>query len=161
MQQEANVSQAGVSLSHSDGKLGDEVESPLVAERTSEPKLGPSDRQARIQRAVKCLRCSTCERMRRPSSHRPSRIPTDGGRFDEKPFLDVCVLVNVLGSRDRLLAAAACSLWKKVRVEQSSRKWQTQRYCNIKWRGSIVSDEGVHALNQRTGGWELPNNTSV
>ena len=30
------------------------------------------------QRAVKCMRCSTSERMSRPRSHRPSHIPTDG-----------------------------------------------------------------------------------
>ena len=41
-------------------------------------------------------------------------------------------------------------LWQKVLVEQSSRKWQVQRFCIIKWRGSIVSEE-VQALNQRTG----------
>ena len=41
VQQEAGVSQAVVSLLHFDGKSGDEVESPLVAERTSEPTLTP------------------------------------------------------------------------------------------------------------------------
>ena len=82
VQQEASMSQAIVSLLHLDGKSGDEGESP-----PAKPKLDPSNRQVRIPKAVKCLRCSTCER----SSHRPSRIPTDGGRFDEKPVVDVCV----------------------------------------------------------------------
>ena len=56
---------------------------------------------------------------------------------------------------------AAYSLWQKVRVEQSSRKRRTKRVCNIDWRMSIVSYEVVHALNERTGGWESPSDTSV
>ena len=51
------------------------------------------------QRAVKCLRCSTCERMSRTRSHRPSRIPTDGERFNERLFVDLCDLVDVRGNR--------------------------------------------------------------
>ena len=51
------------------------------------------------QRAVKCLRCSTCERMSRAGSHRPSGIPTDGERFDERLFVDLCDLVDVRGNR--------------------------------------------------------------
>ena len=204
------MSQAVLSLLHLDGKSGDEVESPLVAERPPETKLDPSDRQARIQWAVKCLRCSTCERLRRPSSHRPSSIPTDGERFNDELFVDVCDLVDVRGNRYGWLVAvdhhwirwaylqgslegaeeraelflirmfvkcvlswydhvvqtdgnvcgtqvqttAAYSLWQKVRVEQSSRKRRTKRVCNIEWRMSIVSYEVVHALNERTGGWE-------
>ena len=49
------------------------------------------------QRAVKSMRCSTCERMSRPRSHRPSRIPTDGERFNERLFVDLCDLVDVRG----------------------------------------------------------------
>ena len=37
--------------------------------------------------------------MSRPSSHRPSRIPTDGERFNEELFVDVCDLVDVRGNR--------------------------------------------------------------
>ena len=51
------------------------------------------------QRAVKCMRCSTCERMSRSRSHRLSRIPTDGERFNETLFVDLCDLVDVLGNR--------------------------------------------------------------
>ena len=51
------------------------------------------------QRAVKCLRCSTYERTSRPRSHRPSRIPTDGERFNERLFVDLCDLVDVRGNR--------------------------------------------------------------
>ena len=51
------------------------------------------------QRAVKCLRCSTCERMSRPLSHRPSRTPTDGERFNERLFVDLCDVVDVRGNR--------------------------------------------------------------
>ena len=40
-QPEASFSQAVVSLLHLDGESGDEAESPLVAERTSESKSGP------------------------------------------------------------------------------------------------------------------------
>ena len=47
------------------------------------------------QRAVKCPRCSTCERMSRPHSHRPSRIPTDGERFNGRLFVDLCDMVDV------------------------------------------------------------------
>ena len=98
-QQEASISQAVVSLLHFGGKSGEEVEGPSVAERTSKPKLDPSDRHPLTQRAVTCLRCSTCERMSRTSSHRPSRIPTDGKRFNEELFVDVCDLVDVRGNR--------------------------------------------------------------
>ena len=51
------------------------------------------------QRAVKFLRCSTCERMSRPRSHRPSRIPTDGERLNERLFVDMCDVVDVRGNR--------------------------------------------------------------
>ena len=51
------------------------------------------------QRAVKCLRCSTCERMSRPLSHRPSRIRTDGERFIKRLFVDLCDVVDVRGNR--------------------------------------------------------------
>ena len=104
-QQEASTSQVALSLLHLDGKSGDEVESPLVAERPPEPKLDPNDRQAQIQWAVKCLRCSTCERLRRPSSHRPSSIPTDGERFNDELFVDVCDLVDVRANRYGWLVA--------------------------------------------------------
>ena len=33
------------------------------------------------------------------SSHRPSRIPTGGERFNEELFVDVCDLVDVRGNR--------------------------------------------------------------
>ena len=45
------------------------------------------------QRAVKCVRCSTCEKLSRPRSHRPSRILADGERFDERLFVDLCDVV--------------------------------------------------------------------
>ena len=54
-------------------------------ERTSESKFGPL-----TPRTVKGLRCSTCERTSCPRSRRPSRIPTDGERFNEELFVDVC-----------------------------------------------------------------------
>ena len=59
-------------------------------------------------------------------------------------------------SGTQVQTTAACSLWEKGRVGQPSRKWQTKRFCNIKWRVSVVSYEVVHALNQRAGGWESP-----
>ena len=51
------------------------------------------------QCTVKGLRCSTCERMSRSRSHRPSRIPTDGERFNEELLVDLCDLVDVRGNR--------------------------------------------------------------
>ena len=51
------------------------------------------------QRAVKCMRCSTCEKTSRARSHGPSRIPTDGERFNERLFVDLCDLVDVRGNR--------------------------------------------------------------
>ena len=51
------------------------------------------------QRAVKCMRRSTCERISRPRSHRPSRIPTDGECFNERLFVDLCDVVDVRGIR--------------------------------------------------------------
>ena len=50
-------------------------------------------------RAVKCLRCLTCEQMSRPRSHRPSRIPTDGERFNERLFVDLSDVVDLRGHR--------------------------------------------------------------
>ena len=88
------MSQAKVSSLYLDGKSGDEV---LVAGRTSEPKFNPSDLQALTQKGSKNV-CDV-ERMSRPSSHRPSRIPTDGERFNEELFVDVCDLVDVRGNR--------------------------------------------------------------
>ena len=49
-------------------------------------------------RAVKCMRCFTCERMSGPRSHRPSRIPTNGERCNERLFVDLCDVVDVRGS---------------------------------------------------------------
>ena len=123
------------------------------------------------QRTVKGLRCSTCERMSRPRSQRPSRLPTDGERFNEELLVDLCDLVDVRGNRYGWLVAVDqplttrclrhCSLWQKGRVEQPSRKWRTRRFGNIKWRVSAVSHEVVHVGNQRAGGWELTSNTSL
>ena len=59
-------------------------------------------------RAVKCMRCSTCERMCRPRSQRPSRTPTDGERFNERLFVDLCDVVDVRGN----------SYWWLVAVDQ-------------------------------------------
>ena len=147
--QEASVSQAVVSLLHLDGKSGDEVESPPVAKRTpeltptpmgisfSDTKLNPSDRQALTQRAVKCWRCSTCERMSRICSHRPSRILADGEHFNEKLFVDLCDPVNVRGNRHGWLMAvdqhtviAPCPSHESQAV---ANKGRTERFCNIKW----------------------------
>ena len=50
---------------------------------------------------------------------------------------------------------------QRGRVEESSRKWRTKRFCNIKWLVSDVSYEVVHALNPGAGGWESPSYTSV
>ena len=44
------------------------------------------------------LRCPTFERTSRPRSNRPSRIPTDGERFNERLFVDLCDLVDVRGN---------------------------------------------------------------
>ena len=37
--------------------------------------------------------------MSRPRSHRPSRLPTDGERCNETPFVDLCDVVDVRGKR--------------------------------------------------------------
>ena len=152
-QQEAGVFQAVVSLLHLDGESWDEVQSPLVAKCPREltlasmgksfndTELNPCNRQALIQRAAKWWRCSTCERMSRPCSHRPSRLPANGEHFNEKLFVDLCDLVDVRRNRYGWLVAvdrhidsqvmapcpshtAACSLWQKGRLEQPSRKWR-------------------------------------
>ena len=52
-----------------------------------------------VQRAAKGMRCATCARMSRPRSHRPSRIPTDGERFNERLFVVLCDVVDVRGNR--------------------------------------------------------------
>ena len=57
------------------------------------------------QRAVKCMRCSTCKRMSRPRSHRQSHIPTDGERFNERLSADLCDEVDVRGNRHWWLVA--------------------------------------------------------
>ena len=44
-------------------------------------------------------------KMSRTRSHRPSRIPTDGERFNERPFVDLCYLVDVRGNRYGWLVA--------------------------------------------------------
>ena len=62
------------------------------------------------QRAVKCPRCSTCERMSRLHSHRPSRIPTDGERSNGSLFVDLCDMVDVRAHR----------YWWLVAVDQNT-----------------------------------------
>ena len=109
--------------------------------------------------------------MSRSRSRRPSRLPTDGERFNEELFVDVCDLIDVRGNRDRWLVAvdqhtdntafAPCSLWQKGRVERSLRRRRTKRFGNIKWQVSAVSHEVVHVGNLTAGGWEFPSNTSV
>ena len=37
--------------------------------------------------------------MSRPHSHRASRIPADGERFNERPFVDLCDVVDVRENR--------------------------------------------------------------
>ena len=64
-------------------------------------------------------------------------------------------------SGTQVQTTAACSMRQQGRVEQSSRKRRTKRFGNITWRVSVVSYEVVYALNQRTGDWESPSNTSV
>ena len=49
---------------------------------------------------------------------------------------------------------AVCSLWQRGRVGQSSRKWRTKRFCDIRWWVSVVSYEFVHAMNPRAGSWK-------
>ena len=48
--------------------------------------------------AVKCMRCSTCERMSRPRGHKPSRIPMDGERSNERLCVDMCDVLDVRGN---------------------------------------------------------------
>ena len=62
------------------------------------------------QKAVKCMRRSTCERMSGDCSHRPSRIPTDG--FHERQVVDVCDVVGVRGN----------TYWWLVAVDQHTDK---------------------------------------
>ena len=50
---------------------------------------------------------------------------------------------------------------RRVELSNQSRKWRTKRFGNIKWRVSAVSYKVVHTRNQREGGWEFLNNTSV
>ena len=146
-----------VPLLNLDGKPGNEVESRLGAkcslELTLTPmeislndtKLNPSDRQALTQRAVKCGRCSTCERMSRACSHRPSRNQADGEHFNEKLFVDLCDLVSVHGNRHRWLVAvdrhtdytviAPCP---NRQSQAAAKEWRTERCC-IKWGASVVA----------------------
>ena len=63
------------------------------------------------QRAVKRMGCSTRERM----SHRPSRIPTDGELFDERPFVDMCdVRETDTGSSWQLISTPTILLLRHV-----------------------------------------------
>ena len=81
--------------------------------------------------------------------------------------MDLCDLVDVRGNRYGWLVAVdqhtdytvmACPSHESQAVVK---KWRTKRFCNIKWRVSVVSYEVVLALNQREGGWTFPSNTSV
>ena len=51
------------------------------------------------QRAVQCMRFPPAKGWVDPRSHRPSRIPTDGARFDERLFVVLCDVVDVRGNR--------------------------------------------------------------
>ena len=56
-------------------------------------------RHSRGPKGSEMCAVSTCERMGRPRSHRPSRIPTDGARSDERLFVVLCDVVDVRGNR--------------------------------------------------------------
>ena len=57
---------------------------------------------------------------------------------------------NVSGTQ--VQTTDACSLQQKCRVEQPSRKWRTKRFCNTKWRVSVVSYEFAKEGPRRTDG---------
>ena len=90
---------------------------------------GVGTRAAR--RAVKCMRCSACVKMSRLHSHRPSRIPTVGERFNERLFVDLCDLADVRGNRYSWLVAVdqhtdytvICTGVPVMRVKQLPRKF--------------------------------------
>ena len=116
MQQEVSVSQALVSFFEPRRRIGGRCEKSFMYQRCKSPNqesLGTSSRvswtshqrrsdevprcmrrYSRGTRAVKCMRCSTCERMSRPHSY-----PTDGERFNERVFVDLCDVVDVRGNR--------------------------------------------------------------
>ena len=107
----------------------------------NDAKLNSSDRQAPTQRAVKCWRCSTFDRMSRPCRHRPSRIQADGEHFNEKPPVDLCDWVDVNGNRYGWLVAvdrhSDCTVVAPCPSSMSqagAEKWRTERFGHIKWR---------------------------
>ena len=173
-QQEASVFRAVVSLLHLDGKSGTKRQAlllrnghPILAPMENsfnDTKLHPGDRQALTQRAAKCWRCLMCERMSRPCSHRPSRVPANGEHFNEKLFVNLCDLVEVRGNRygwlvavDRHTDYTVMAPCPSLESQAAAERWRTGRFCNIRWCVSEI----VHALNQRAGGCESPSNTSV
>ena len=89
------------------------------------------------QRAVKCPRCSTCERMSRTHSHRPSRIPTDGERSNGKLFVDLCDMVDVRAHRSWWLVAVDQHTDYTVIAPCSSHESQAlrRRFSNIGFGG--------------------------
>ena len=94
-----------VGRSVNDMKAGDKNTTP-IGRSLDNTKLDPSERRALTQRTVKGLRCSTCERMSRTRSHRPSRLLTDGERFNEELLVDLCDLGR--------------HAWKQIRVARGS-----------------------------------------
>ena len=67
---------------------------------------------------------------------------------------DYSVLINGNGLGTRVPFIAVCRLRQRGRVKQSSFKWWTERFRNIKWWVSVVSYEVVYALNPTAGGWD-------
>ena len=103
----------------------------------NDTKFYSGDLQVLTQRAVKCVRCSTCERMSRSRGHRPSRIPTDGERFNLMLFVDLCHLVDVHGKRFGWLVAVDqhtdCTVIAPCPSHESqavAKKWRTKRGCS-------------------------------
>ena len=72
----------------------------------------------------------TCEKMSRPRSHRPSRIPTDGERFNERLFVDLCDLVDVRGNR----------YWWFVAVDQHT-EWTVIAPCRQPRESSLCQED--------------------
>ena len=74
------------------------------------------------QRALTCLRCSTCERMSRPRSNRPSRIPTDE-RFNERLFVDLCDPVDVRGGSWQLISTPTVPVKRQAVAKKMFKRW--------------------------------------
>ena len=101
----------------------------------------------KVRQAVKCLRCSTCEKKSRSRSDRPSRTPTGGERFNDRLFMDLC---DVRGNRYWWLVAVGQHTDYTVIAPCPSHESQavaTKIFKHwIRWAGPLTSESEAWEL---------------